>query len=279
MVFSQLWFRPSSWHRVGGRPVVLVVGHGKWLAGLVEALATRGCWVSAASSLEGLDGEGGRSAGGRSVGGGSTPASLAGVDVAVVALGPSGVGSALPVRSAGANPTWVGLAQPGDVSEGIADAWDVVIPIREVLESGVETIAALAEDRVRGERRDVRGKRRARAPLARLAPLHLDEGDRGSVWVGDARVRVSSREWTLLRLLLNAKGRPVSRETLMAEVWGAGYEGTPRVLDVRLADLRRKLRGWGGRIEAVRGIGYRLLEGSGGLERVPASYSPGEHGG
>jgi DNA-binding response OmpR family regulator len=53
----------------------------------------------------------------------------------------------------------------------------------------------------------------------------------------------------------------VPREALLNEVWGNEYTGTERVLDVRLADLRRKMRGWSGRIEAVRGIGYRLVVG------------------
>ncbi len=76
------------------------------------------------------------------------------------------------------------------------------------------------------------------------------------VQVDGAAVDLSRREAELLALLLAHLNRIVSREILIAELWG--YE--TRSLDVYIRRLRRKLGPAGAQIETVTGLGYRFVE-------------------
>ena len=69
---------------------------------------------------------------------------------------------------------------------------------------------------------------------------------------------LTMRELGLLRRFAARPGEVLSRETLLAGVWGVEYRGTTRTLDQHVAQLRRKLAGCGVSIEAVRGAGYRM---------------------
>ncbi|HEY6887617.1 MAG TPA: winged helix-turn-helix domain-containing protein, partial [Solirubrobacter sp.] len=88
------------------------------------------------------------------------------------------------------------------------------------------------------------------------SPL-LDAGDR-TVDVEGLRVRLSPLEFGVLEALHERAGRPVSRVDLLATVWGTDYTGGSNVVDVVVRALRRKLDASAGRIETVRGVGYRL---------------------
>ena len=73
------------------------------------------------------------------------------------------------------------------------------------------------------------------------------------------KVLLSPREWALLETLMAKPGTTLRRGELLAEVWGPKYSGTPRVVDVRVGHLRRKLEPAAGRcIETVHGVGYRF---------------------
>ena len=55
-----------------------------------------------------------------------------------------------------------------------------------------------------------------------------------------------------------------TRDDLMEEVWDGPWYGSPKVLDVQVAGLRRKLGPeHGDAIETVRGVGYRLRDEDG----------------
>ena len=71
---------------------------------------------------------------------------------------------------------------------------------------------------------------------------------------------LTHKEFALLCLLLEQQGRVVHRETLMDKVWGLGNERENRTLDVHIRTLRSKLGDLGGRIETVRGVGYKIGE-------------------
>ena len=75
-------------------------------------------------------------------------------------------------------------------------------------------------------------------------------------------VRLSLREFALLHCLSTQGGRPVSAETLMTYVWGDTHvgEGSRKILDVYIFQLRKKLKALGlcGAISTVRGFGYSL---------------------
>ncbi|MBQ8545332.1 MAG: response regulator transcription factor [Clostridia bacterium] len=68
------------------------------------------------------------------------------------------------------------------------------------------------------------------------------------------------KEFKLLKLLISKAGVTVEREELFREVWGDGFIGETRTLDMHVAQLREKIKECGGGdvIVTVRGIGYRF---------------------
>ncbi|MDR0990810.1 MAG: response regulator transcription factor [Propionibacteriaceae bacterium] len=74
--------------------------------------------------------------------------------------------------------------------------------------------------------------------------------------VDDQTIDLSAREFTLIETLLRHAGQVLSREQLLAQVWGYDYDPGSNVVDVYIGYLRRKLGNQ--RIETVRGMGYRL---------------------
>lgn len=77
------------------------------------------------------------------------------------------------------------------------------------------------------------------------------------VTVDGAEVQLTPKEHDLLVHLLRDPGRVHRRGELIEAVWGGGWDGADRTVDVHIANLRRKL---GGVIETVRGVGYRIEE-------------------
>jgi DNA-binding response OmpR family regulator len=75
--------------------------------------------------------------------------------------------------------------------------------------------------------------------------------------VGDRTADLSDREFRLLHHLLVHAGEVLSRERLLAEVWGYDFDPGSNVVDVCVRRLRRKL-GPEAAIETVRNAGYRL---------------------
>jgi DNA-binding response OmpR family regulator len=75
--------------------------------------------------------------------------------------------------------------------------------------------------------------------------------------VGERSADLSDREFRLLHHLLVHVGEVVSRERLLAEVWGYDFDPGSNVVDVCVRRLRQKL-GPDAAIETVRHAGYRL---------------------
>ncbi|HVM56518.1 MAG TPA: response regulator transcription factor [Gaiellaceae bacterium] len=75
--------------------------------------------------------------------------------------------------------------------------------------------------------------------------------------VGELVTELSDREFRLLHHLIVHAGEVISRERLLAEVWGYGFDPGSNVVDVCVRRLRRKL-GPEAPIETVRHAGYRL---------------------
>jgi DNA-binding response OmpR family regulator len=71
-------------------------------------------------------------------------------------------------------------------------------------------------------------------------------------------VRMTRKEFSLLSELASNWGRVLTREVLLDRVWGVGYYGDSRTLDVHIRRIRQKL-GDASLIETVTGIGYRLV--------------------
>lgn len=81
---------------------------------------------------------------------------------------------------------------------------------------------------------------------------------------GERSVRLSAREFDVMRLLLQSRGSILSKESILARVWGFDSNATENHVEVYVGFLRKKLTGIGSRlrIEAVRRLGYRLEEES-----------------
>jgi DNA-binding response OmpR family regulator len=75
--------------------------------------------------------------------------------------------------------------------------------------------------------------------------------------VGDRTADLSDREFRLLHYLLVHAGEVLSRERLLAEVWGYDFDPGSNVVEVCVGRLRQKL-GPNASIETVRNAGYRL---------------------
>lgn len=113
---------------------------------------------------------------------------------------------------------------------------------------------------------------RARAAL-RHAGHAADQGDvlsaggirldraRHEVSLGGRPVELTLKEFELLELLMENAGKAMTRNALLDRVWGYGYAGETRTLDMHVRSLRQKLgeTGANGRfITTVRGVGYKF---------------------
>ena len=70
-------------------------------------------------------------------------------------------------------------------------------------------------------------------------------------------VDMTGKEFELLRYLADNRGRALSRQQILDGVWGYGWYGDARTVDVHVAQVRKKL-GEAVAITTVRGLGYRL---------------------
>jgi DNA-binding response OmpR family regulator len=78
--------------------------------------------------------------------------------------------------------------------------------------------------------------------------------------VGDRTVELSAREFALAETFLRHPGQVLTREQLLSHVWGYDFDPGSNIVDVYVRYLRRKLGAE--RFETVRGMGYRLIDGT-----------------
>jgi two-component system, OmpR family, phosphate regulon response regulator PhoB len=77
-------------------------------------------------------------------------------------------------------------------------------------------------------------------------------------WVGENEVTLTALEFRLLTTLHDRRGRVLSRDLLLDEVWGTQADITARNVDTHVKRVREKLGAAGEYIETVRGVGYRF---------------------
>ncbi|HYB21673.1 MAG TPA: response regulator transcription factor [Thermodesulfobacteriota bacterium] len=87
-----------------------------------------------------------------------------------------------------------------------------------------------------------------------LDPLRYETSYRGKVQ------SLTSKEFKLLEFLLGNKGRVLSRDLLLNEIWGYDYFGTTRTVDVHIAHLRQKFPVLNRSLVSIKGLGYKLQE-------------------
>ena len=82
----------------------------------------------------------------------------------------------------------------------------------------------------------------------------------GTLSSGKERVRLSAREFDVMRLLMQTQDRNIPKEALLARVWGYDSNAVENHVEVYVGFLRKKLRSIGSnlRIAAVRRLGYHL---------------------
>ena len=97
---------------------------------------------------------------------------------------------------------------------------------------------------------------RLRMVLLEAGGLTLDVRTR-EVSVDGASTTLSSREFTLLEVLMRHPGQVLSQTQLLDQVWGYGFDGASNVVETYVRHLRRKIGAE--RIQTVRRAGYRLV--------------------
>ena len=90
-------------------------------------------------------------------------------------------------------------------------------------------------------------------------PLVMDV-ERHLVKVGAEEVRLTAKEFLLLQYLMQHRGRVLSRDLLLSDVWGYAYTGGTRTVDVHVRRLREKLPLLADAIVTVKQFGYKLVE-------------------
>jgi DNA-binding response OmpR family regulator len=90
-------------------------------------------------------------------------------------------------------------------------------------------------------------------------PITVDR-ERHTVSSGGADVALTAKEFLLLEYLLEHRGRVLSRDVLLTDVWGYRYTGGTRTVDVHVRRLREKLPLLADALVTVKQFGYKLLE-------------------
>ena len=96
-----------------------------------------------------------------------------------------------------------------------------------------------------------------RAATLRVFDAEVDPDNRTVTQNGRA-VELTPREFTLLLVLVRARGQALYRDILYERVWGPDAEPNPRALDLHIHRLRKKLD-WADKIVTVPKVGYKLL--------------------
>ncbi len=100
---------------------------------------------------------------------------------------------------------------------------------------------------------------RSAARPATYGPIVIDS-ERHTVTDAGAPVTLTAKEFMLLEYFLQHRGRVLSRDVLLTDVWGYRYTGGTRTVDVHIRRLREKLPLLATALATVKQFGYKLLE-------------------
>jgi len=93
--------------------------------------------------------------------------------------------------------------------------------------------------------------------ILRHGPLTIDV-ERHQVRIDNDDVRLTAKEFLLLRYLIEHQGRVLSRDLLLTDVWGYQYTGGTRTVDVHVRRLREKIPWLSTAITTIKQFGYKL---------------------
>lgn len=109
---------------------------------------------------------------------------------------------------------------------------------------------------------------RVKALLRRTEPINDEKEYRiGELYLCPAKhviraenedITLTLKEFELLCLLVKNKGKVLTRDAILRDIWGYEFDGENRTVDVHIRTLRAKLKGCGALVETIRGIGYRI---------------------
>ena len=91
-----------------------------------------------------------------------------------------------------------------------------------------------------------------------LGPLNVDLSTH-TITDDGKEVKLTAKEFMLLRYFLQHRGRVLSRDLLLGDVWGYRYTGGTRTVDVHVRRLREKLPVLVDRLVTVKQFGYKLI--------------------
>lgn len=89
------------------------------------------------------------------------------------------------------------------------------------------------------------------------------DNEKYEVMKNNKRIELTLKEFELLKLLAENKGKVLTRNFLLDKIWGYEYSGETRTVDVHIRHLRKKLEEDDKEpkyIETIRGVGYRITE-------------------
>lgn len=158
------------------------------------------------------------------------------------------------------------------------DGWEMLAYIKSHFDVKVLMLTALSEedDEVRGIRSGaddfvVKPFKRA-VLLERVKRLVNDYKERNNVtfvcndltlsqsecrvYVRGEPIKMTTKEYQLLLLLMKNAKLALSREVILNKVWGFEYDGNDRTIDTHIKMLRHTLGDYGERIRTIRGMGY-----------------------
>ena len=93
--------------------------------------------------------------------------------------------------------------------------------------------------------------------ILRHGPLTIDL-ERHLVSAGGEEVRLTAKEFLLLQYLIEHRGRVLSRDLLLTDVWGYQYTGGTRTVDVHVRRLREKIPWLSTALTTIKQFGYKL---------------------
>ena len=98
--------------------------------------------------------------------------------------------------------------------------------------------------------------------MSPCAPYLVINTELHSARLNGEELELTVSEFEILKLFASHPGRVYTRNQIIIQVRGDDYPVTERAIDVQIVNLRRKLGEWGGNIETIRGVGYRLRPGA-----------------